>query len=206
MKLVAQSCTLLYRRFAICGRLESTQPSMRRSVCRFQIGDTPNSALRGSIWVMGSAFRAMSRVCVVVLFFGLAAELFAQETATEEGRTRFCAVDIYVDSKASLLAAYQLEFSVTNGVAKIVGIEGGEHPAFHEPPFYDPKAMQHERVILAAFSTGNELPSGKTRVATIHLQVVSDAALQCELRLQAAGNAAAARIAAEASFKERRPQ
>ena len=144
--------------------------------------------------------------CLLVALFGLAAGLLAQETATEEGRIRFCAVDIYVDSKAAPLAAYQLEFTVTNGVAKIVGIEGGEHPAFHEPPFYDPKARQHERVILAAFNTGNELPSGKTRVATIHLQVNGDATLQCELRLQAAGNAAGGRIAAEASFEERKPK
>jgi hypothetical protein len=155
---------------------------------------------------MGPGFRAMCRVCVVILFFGLAARLFAQETATEEGRIRFCAVDIYVDSKASPLAAYQLEFTVTNGIAKIVGIEGGEHAAFHEPPFYDPKAMQHERVILAAFNTGNELPSGKTRIATIHLQITNNLPLQCELKLQAAGNAAGARIAAEATFEERKPQ
>ena len=145
-------------------------------------------------------------LCVCAAFFGLAAGLFAQETATEEGRIRFCAVDIYVDSKASPLAAYQLEFTVTNGIAKIVGIEGGEHSAFHEPPFYDPKAMQHERVILAAFNTGNELPAGKTRVATIHLQVTNNLPLQCELKLQAAGNFAGARIAAEVSFEERKPE
>src|SRR5215471_20061320 len=66
---------------------------------------------------------------------------------------RFVAVGVYVDSKQKSLAAYQIEFSVTNTVAKIVGIEGGEHQAFLEPPFYDPKAMQHERVIIAAFST-----------------------------------------------------
>ena len=144
--------------------------------------------------------------CLLVALFGLAAGLLAQETATEEGRTRFCAVDIYVDSKATPLAAYQLEFIVTNSVAKIVGIEGGEHPAFHEPPFYDPKAMQHERVILAAFNTGNDLPSGKTRVATIHLQVTNDLPLQCELKLQAAGNATGKRIAAEVSFLERKPE
>jgi hypothetical protein len=143
---------------------------------------------------------------LLAVFFGLAAGLFAQPAATEEGRTRFCAVDIYVDSKASPLAAYQLEFAVTNGIAKIVGIEGGEHPAFHEPPFYDPKAMQHERVILAAFNTSNELPSGKTRVATIHLQVTNNLPLQYELKLQAAGNAAGTRITPEASFEERKPK
>ena len=60
----------------------------------------------------------------------------------------------------SALAAYQIEFSVTNILTKIVGIEGGQHPAFREPPFYDPKAMQQERVIIAAFSTDNAEPYG----------------------------------------------
>src|SRR5512140_2968924 len=101
---------------------------------------------------------------VFLLYFGLAAGLLAQQPATEEGRSRFGAVDIYVDSGSTPLAAYQLEFTATNGVAKIVGIEGGEHTAFRQPPFYDPKAIQHERVILAGFSTADAagLPIGKT--------------------------------------------
>ncbi len=143
-----------------------------------------------------------------ILFFGLAAGLCAQPAVPEEGRSRFCAVDIYVDSKATPLAAYQVEFAVTNAPAKIVGIEGGEHPAFHEPPFYDPKAMQHERVIIAAFSTNalDKLPSGKTRVATIHIQTSATNSLQCHLTLQATGNAEGQRIAAETSFRERTSQ
>ena len=68
---------------------------------------------------------------------------------------RFRTVDIYVDSKQQSVAAYQLEWTTPGGDAKIVGIEGGENPAFKEPPYYDPKAIQHERVILAAFSTAN---------------------------------------------------
>ena len=59
--------------------------------------------------------------------------------AREEGPSRFSAVDIYVDSKSAPLAAYQIEFSATNGIARIVGIEGGDSEAFHEPPFYDAK-------------------------------------------------------------------
>lgn len=148
------------------------------------------------------------RMVALLWVFGLAAGLLAQPAGREEGRTWFCAVDIYVNSKATPLAAYQLEFAVTNGIARIVGIEGGEHAAFREAPFYDPKAMQHERVIIAAFNTSSEdnLPAGKTRVATIHLQTTEINPLQCELILQAAGNAAGARISAEASFEERRPQ
>jgi len=144
----------------------------------------------------------------LVMVFGLAVGVWAQPAAPEEGRSRFCAVDIYVDSQATPLAAYQLEFAIANGSAKIVGIEGGEHPAFHEPPFYDPKAMQHERVILAAFNTGTQdkLPSGKTRVATIHLETAGTGPLRYALKLEVAGDAAGARIAARASYEERKAQ
>ncbi len=134
---------------------------------------------------------------VIAMIFGLAASLFAQQQpALEEGRTRFCAVDIYLDSKGSPLAAYQLEFAATNAVAKIVGIEGGEHPAFRHPPFYDPKAMQHERVIVAAFSTepATNLPKEKTRVATIHLQVSGTGQPEYLLRVEVAANSEAKRI------------
>jgi hypothetical protein len=136
------------------------------------------------------------------------AALCAQQPAREEGPSRFSAVDIYVDSKNAPLAAYQIEFSATNGVAKIVGIEGGESAAFHEPPFYDAKAIQQERVIIAAFNTGatDKLHSGKTRIATIHLQIVGDARPQFQLTLQAAANPDGNRISADASFEERTSQ
>jgi hypothetical protein len=115
-------------------------------------------------------------------------------------------VDIYVDAKDKPLAAYQLEFSITNGNARIVGIEGGEHRAFAEPPFYDPKAMQHERVIIAAFSTNaaGELPSGRTRVATIHLQSRGAAEPEFALKLHVAADSAGNRIPAEATVEERK--
>src|SRR5262245_59605150 len=101
------------------------------------------------------------KTLLVMMILALAARLVAGQPAGEEGPGRFRAVDIYVDSGSAPLAAYQLEFSVTNQVAKIVGIEGGDHEAFREPPFYDPKAIQQERVILAAFSTqaSEQLPS-----------------------------------------------
>ena len=136
------------------------------------------------------------------------AALCAQQPAREEGPSRFSAVDIYVDSKSAPLAAYQIEFSATNGVAKIVGIEGGDSAAFHEPPFYDAKAIQHERVIIAAFNTAaaDKLPSGKTRIATIHLQIVGDAPPQFELKLQVAANPDGNRISADASFEERKSE
>lgn len=136
----------------------------------------------------------------------LAAGLTAQEPAVEERRAMFRALDIYLDSKGSPLAAYQVELAITNGAAKIVGIEGGEHAAFHEPPFYDPRAMQHGRVIAAAFSTNAaaQLPSGRTRVATIHLQVTGSAEPQYELKLEAAADPDGKRILTQATCAERK--
>ena len=84
---------------------------------------------------------------------------------------RFEAIDVFVDSGNQKLAAWQLEVKSTANDVQIVGIEGGEHPAFAEPPYYDKRAMNSNRVIIAAFSTGDNLPSGRSRVARIHVQV-----------------------------------
>jgi hypothetical protein len=140
-----------------------------------------------------------------ILVLGLAAQSFAQQPADEEGRPGFRAIDIYLDPQGAPLAAYQLEFAGTNGVAKIVGIEGGETAAFREPPFYDPKAMQQDRVIIAAFSTNpsTQLPSGKTRVATIHFQT-SGTAPGFVLKLETAADANGQKLQATASFEERK--
>jgi hypothetical protein len=98
-------------------------------------------------------------------FLVVALVLGAQQTPPPIG-PRFVALDIFVDSGATPLAAYQFELSASKGEIQIVGVEGGEHPAFAEPPYYDPAALQHERIIIAAFNTGTntQLPVGKTRV------------------------------------------
>ena len=145
---------------------------------------------------------------LIVCLLWPAAELLAQQSADEEGRTRFCAVDIFIDSGSTPLAAYQVRFAATNGTAKIVGIEGGEHPAFRQPPFYDPKAIQNDVAIVAAFSTAPsaELPTGKTRVATIHLRITQNSRQQFELKLQTTADAQGNKISCVASFEERKPQ
>ena len=79
---------------------------------------------------------------------------------------QFTAVDVYVDSPKPL-AAWQLEIRTD---ATIVGVEGGAPKAFAEPPFYDPKALQGGRIVLAAFTTDAAPPSGRIRVARLHLQ------------------------------------
>jgi len=144
---------------------------------------------------------------LILAIFWPAASLWSQgQAAIEEGRIRFCAMDIYLDSGSAPLAAYQLDFAATNGEVKIVGIEGGDHPAFKDPPFYDPKAMQHERVIIAAFSTAAsaDLPSGRTRVATIHLMINGTQKPQFALRLDVAADANGMKISPKASFEERK--
>ena len=144
------------------------------------------------------------RALLVILFALSCSFGFGQQTATNS--IRFQAVDIFVDSQTTALAAYQLEFAVTSGNAKIVGVEGGEHPAFAEAPFYDPKAIQQERVILAAFSTqtADKLPSGKTRVATIHLQISGTSELKFEAKLTTAASSDGGKIAVTVSTIEKR--
>jgi len=84
---------------------------------------------------------------------------------------RFEWVNVFIDSKEKPLAAYQFELTAKSGDVKIAGVEGGEHPAFKEPPYYDPAALSNDRIIIAAFNIGKDLPAGRTRVARLHVQV-----------------------------------
>jgi len=151
-----------------------------------------------------TGLRRFASVLFCIFIFWPAASLFAQQQSSEEGSVRFSAVDIFVDSNSAPLAAWQLEFAATNGNVKIVGIEGGDHEAFRHPPFYDPKAMQHERVILAAFSTdsADKLPTGKTRVATIHLQILGSQQAAFELKLHTAADSNGNKISVTATIEE----
>jgi len=142
-------------------------------------------------------------LAAILVFMGQA--LLAQPQVPDNAGG-FETVDVFVEPTDSPLAAYQLEFFAASGDVKIAGIEGGAHPAFAEPPFYDPKAMQRERVVLAAFSTdaAPNLPVGKTRVATIHVQVRGTNRPEFRIRLQTAANARGKTMAAEATFEERK--
>src|SRR5216117_3157588 len=141
---------------------------------------------------------------ILILLVMLIGTLLAQPAATDG--TRFQAVDIFIDSRQDPLAAYQLEFFVKNGNARVVGVEGGEHPAFKEAPFYDPKAIQQERVIIAAFSTSaaDKLPKARTRVATIHLQITGHQKPEFHLRLETAATANGNKIPVAGTFEERK--
>lgn len=93
------------------------------------------------------------------------------QKATRVESRRFIPLDIYADPMGESLAAFQIEIEDTMNASSIVGIEGGEHVAFMNPPRYDPAAIQNDRVILAAFSLGENLPVTRTRIATVHLLI-----------------------------------
>ena len=122
--------------------------------------------------------------------------------STAQPGVRFAPLHIYIDSGNSGLAAYQFELKATTGQIKIVGVEGGSHEAFKEAPYYDPAALANDRIIIAAFSTGSNLPKGRTRIATIHLQIIGDADPEYELKLTVAGDADGKEIPAEITFEK----
>lgn len=91
----------------------------------------------------------------------------AQQPQTAGG---FVVKDVWVDAGVHTLGAWQFEFAIT-GNARIVSLEGGDHAAFAAAPYYDPAALQKGRIVVAAFSTDAALPTGRTRVARLHLLV-----------------------------------
>lgn len=136
-------------------------------------------------------------VCLIVPVF---AQQYGQRYETEQPRVRFASLPVYIDSGNRELAAYQFELKTTRGQIKIVGLENGEAPAFAEPPYYDPAALANDRIIIAAFNTGNNLPSGSTRVVSIQLQIIGDTEPQYQVDLTVAADADGNEIPAEITF------
>jgi hypothetical protein len=115
-------------------------------------------------------------------------------------RIRFAPLQIYLDSGDRALAAYQFELKAAKGQIKIVGVEGGEHQAFREAPYYDPAALAKDRIIFAAFSTQQDLPKSRTRIATVHLQIIGDTEPEYEIRLIVSADANGRNIPAQADL------
>lgn len=130
----------------------------------------------------------------------LCAPLLAQTT---QPATRFGTIDILVDPQGKPLGAYQIEFRATKGDVKLVGVEGGATEAYRRAPYYDPKALQQSRIVIAAFSTDSSLPTTKTRVARLHVQISGSDTPEYELKLVVAGDADAKPIEAKASYEPR---
>ena len=117
-----------------------------------------------------------------------------------EQRVRFAPLHVYLDSGARPLAAFQFELKATTGRVKIVGVEGGEHAAYKKPPYYDPAALANDRIIIASFNTGGELPTARTRIATVHLQIIGDVEPDYEVKLTVAADADGKEIPTEITF------
>jgi hypothetical protein len=149
----------------------------------------------------------LTSICVIVPVLAQQSEQSTKghltvDYSTAQSGVHFAPLHIYIDSGNKSLAAYQFELKATAGQIKIVGVEGGKHEAFKEAPYYDPAALAKDRIIIAAFSTGSNLPKGRTRIATIHLQIIGDAEPQYELKLTVAADADAKEIPAEITFEK----
>ncbi len=155
----------------------------------------------GGARICGTGVPPVMRAGAIALLLAMFALLLGGQVAGEaEPPVRFTSVEVFIDTGEQPLAAWQFELAAERGSVKIVGIEGGDHPAFKSPPYYDPAAMQHDRVILAAFNTGKDLPKGKTRIARIHVQITGDVQPEYAIRLEAAGGPDGSRIQATLSL------
>ncbi|MEK6703116.1 MAG: hypothetical protein AABZ53_12695 [Planctomycetota bacterium] len=118
---------------------------------------------------------------------------------------RFEAVDVFVDSGAVPMAAYEIEFKANvkgqDAGAVLVGVEGGDHKAFTRAPYYDPAALKGNRIIVAALSVEGELPSGVTRVARLHVQIPARSTPDYACSMLVAGDTDAKEIPATATAR-----
>jgi hypothetical protein len=121
----------------------------------------------------------------------------AQESNPIPLTPRFEAIGVYIDPHGKPLATYQCELTLDQPDCTLVGIQGGDHPAFSQPPYYDPHALMANRIILAALSTDSDLPTGKTRVATLMVRVSGTLEPKYVARLQVAASADARPMDAE---------
>jgi hypothetical protein len=148
----------------------------------------------------------MTKILAILLSAGLlliqGAEAPPAADPTNTTAVRFGHADVYLDSGTQPLAAYQCEIRATAGDVTLVGIEGGEHAAFKQPPYYDAKALGQRRIILGAFNTGTDLPRGRTRVARLMVRIAGPVAPTYDAKLQVAASPDGKPIAAKISVSE----
>lgn len=146
-------------------------------------------------------------LAITLLALGAAAAVTHQAplAAQEAPAVTFTTVDIVIDTNGKPLAVYQVDFRATAGDVRIVSVEGGAVDAFRDPPHYDPRAIQHERAILAAYNTADadKLPTGRITVATLHLQVSGDVQPEYEIRLDACASVDGQNIPATVSLQSK---
>ena len=132
----------------------------------------------------------------------LLASLLAPQDPQPAGSPTFAAFDVFVDSGNKTLGAWQFEWLVRGGGARIVGVEGGEHAAFAAAPHYDPAALQGGRILIAAYSTAKELPRGRTRVARVHLRIDAGPSPEFAVQLQASADGEGAALSATVAWQK----
>ena len=113
----------------------------------------------------------------------LAALLALSSAAAQDAR--FVPVEIFLDS-AQPVAAWQFELVDRNGRMTVVGVENGASKAFTGAPYYDrpaTRAGEVERIVVADYTLadGPALPTGRTRIATVHLMIVGEADFEVTL-------------------------
>ena len=149
----------------------------------------------------------MSKICIIILtsvsvMVPVLARQSSQDDPSDGPKTRFSPLHIDIDSGRRSLAAYQFELKAAAGQIKIVGVEGGRHKAFKEAPYYDPAALAKDRIIIAAFNTGRDLPKERTRIATVHLQIIGEIEPEYELKLIVAADEEGKEIPAKISYEK----
>jgi hypothetical protein len=124
-------------------------------------------------------------------------------TSTSSTAVRFAYVDVMIDPKGESLAAYQIDLAAADPRhVKLVGVEGGDAAAYREPPYYDPAALNHDRVIIAAFSTASDVPKSKFRAARLHLQITGDETPKWETKPVVASSAKSDKIQIDVTLSE----
>jgi hypothetical protein len=107
---------------------------------------------------------------------------------------RFLGMDLWIDSGGDGLAAYQVEITYDRRAVRIVGLEGGQSGSYTNAPYYDQKGFESGRIIVAAFTTDQDAPKGRIRVATIHIAVEGNAAPGLTCKLMTAAQSGGRRI------------
>lgn len=136
------------------------------------------------------------KTLAIILFAGsilmvpvIAAQPEGPTYKTVPPKVRFLRLHVNVDSADMPLAAYQFELKAIQGDVTIVGVEGGQHKAFKSPPHHDKTALHKEnRIIIAAFNVGNDLPAGKNRVASVHLMIEGEIEPEYKIELTVAAD------------------
>ena len=167
---------------------------------------TPSAPRRANRWQFEWLRTAVCAALIVLPLLGNAMRSQVHAQPLDSDETRFETYDVRIDPKGRALAAYQIEVYDASGAARIVGIEGGAHPAFAEPPYFDPAAMQHDRVILAAFQVSGAVPEVETRVATLHVEVPRGAKPDFQVLVEVATTGSGEEIPVAASVSKHEPQ